>query len=231
MGEESGERELMAWSQEMRAWFALTTADYRGVLDAAATGLAVAPRGAAAVQLHAQAAKAWSRIGDRRQAEAALGEGRALLEQLPYPENLGNHFTVDPAKWDFLSMDCYRILGGQETTGTENKLAAIYAGQILRTAVSSSTGLEPNPMRSAEALVTLGVVAARGGEPDQALDYGHQALTRNRLSLPSLSMVSRELAAIIAERYPGHPEATSYLDQLKQLRRTAPRLVNDRRGT
>ncbi len=31
LGEESGNTEVMAWAQEMRAWFALTRGDYRGV--------------------------------------------------------------------------------------------------------------------------------------------------------------------------------------------------------
>lgn len=122
LGEESGAHEVMAWAQEMRAWFALTRGDYRGVLAAAETAHAAAPHGPAAVQLHAQRAKAWARIGDRRQVEVALDEGRALLEQLPYPDNLDNHFAVDPAKWDFYSMDCYRILGAaSDTASTENR--------------------------------------------------------------------------------------------------------------
>jgi hypothetical protein len=124
LGQETGNAEVMGWAQEMRAWFALTRGDYRGVLAAAETGHAVAPHGAAAVQLHAQKAKAWARIGDRRQVEVALDQGRALLERMPYPENLDNHFAVDPAKWDFYSMDCYRILGTADADGTENKLAA-----------------------------------------------------------------------------------------------------------
>jgi hypothetical protein len=53
----------MAWAQEMRAWFALTRGDYRGVLAAAEVGHSVAPHSRAAVQLHAQKAKAWARIG------------------------------------------------------------------------------------------------------------------------------------------------------------------------
>src|SRR5437762_7667176 len=110
LGEESGNTEVMAWAQEMRAWFALTRGDYRGVLAAATTGHEVAPSGPAAVQLHAQKAKAWARIGDRRQVEVALDQGRALLAQLPYPENLDNHFAVDPAQWDFYSIDSYRPL-------------------------------------------------------------------------------------------------------------------------
>ncbi|WP_097257473.1 nitronate monooxygenase [Streptomyces sp. Ag109_G2-15] len=38
---------------------------------------------------------------DRRQVEVALDKGRRLLEGMPYPENLDNHFVVDPAKFDF----------------------------------------------------------------------------------------------------------------------------------
>lgn len=99
LGEETGKGEVMAWAQEMRARFALTRGDYRGVIAAADTGHAVAPNGSAAVQLHAQKAKAWARLGDRRQVEVALDQGRALLERMPHPENLDNHFAVDPAKW------------------------------------------------------------------------------------------------------------------------------------
>jgi len=36
-----------------------------------------------AVQLAAQEAKAWARIGDRRQTEVALDQGRRLLDVLP----------------------------------------------------------------------------------------------------------------------------------------------------
>lgn len=220
LGEESGNAEVMAWAQEMRAWFALTRGDYRGVIDAAETGQSVAPHGPAAVQLHAQKAKAWARIGDRRQVEVALDQGRALLERLPYPENLDNHFAVDPAKWDFYSMDCYRILGGHDTASTENKLAGNYAQEILRTGIDS-TGFERTPMRNAEARITLGVISAREGELEQALDYGRRAIAGERLSVPSLLMVSTELATVVGDRFPANADATDYLDQLKQLRSPA----------
>lgn len=49
---------------------------------------AVTPHYSVAVQLFAQEAKAWARMGDRRQTEVALDKGRRLLESLPYPENL-----------------------------------------------------------------------------------------------------------------------------------------------
>ncbi len=218
LGEESGHAEIMAWAQEMRAWFALTRGDYRGVLDAAETGHAVAPGGPAAVQLHAQKAKAWARIGDRRQAEVALDAGRALLEQLPGPDNLDSHFAVDPAKWDFYSMDCYRVLGnGRDAASTENKLAECYAREVLRLGIDSA-GVELSPMRNAEARVTLGVISARQGELEAALGYGRSALSGDRLSVPSLLMVSSELGSVISERYGSDAGAVDYLNQLRHLR-------------
>jgi tetratricopeptide (TPR) repeat protein len=205
----------------MRAWFALTRGDYRGVLAAATTGHGAAPNGAAAAQLHAQKAKAWARIGDRRQVEVALDQGRALLEQLPYPENLDNHFAVDPAKWDFYSMDCYRILGATHDPGsTDNKLAESYAADVIRIGTGAA-GNELSPMRNAEARVTLGVVAARQGDVERAVNYGRRALAGNRISVPSLLMVSSELGTVISERYGSDTAAADYLDQLRQLRDSA----------
>lgn len=172
LAEDAGNLEVMAWAQEMRAWFALTRGDYRGVLAAAQVGHDVAPHGAAAVQLHAQKAKAWARIGDRRQVEVSLEQGRTLLERLPHPENLDNHFAVDPAKWDFYSMDCYRLLGGlSDANSAENKLVESYATEVIRIGTDTS-GVERAPMRNAEARVTLGVISARQGDLERALDFG-----------------------------------------------------------
>ena len=68
------------------------------------------PHQSVAIQLAAQEAKAWARIGDRRNTEVALDKGRRLLEAMPYPDNLDHHFVVDPTKLDFYMMDCYRHL-------------------------------------------------------------------------------------------------------------------------
>ncbi len=108
------------------------------------------------MQLAAQEAKAWSRIGDRRQAEVALDRGRRLLDALPYPDNLDHHFVVDPTKFDFYAMDCYRMLA-------EDKLAETLADEVIRSSTDFD-GTERAPMRTAEARITLGVIAARQGD-------------------------------------------------------------------
>ncbi|WP_050994185.1 hypothetical protein [Streptomyces violaceusniger] len=111
LGAEAGESSVQGWAHEMRAWFALTRGDYRGVIAAADAGIATAPNESVAAQLYAQKAKAWARLGDRQQTEVALDQGRLLLERLPYPENIEDHFVVDPAKYDFYRMDSYRKVG------------------------------------------------------------------------------------------------------------------------
>jgi len=209
LGDEAGNAAISGWAYEMRAWYALTQGDYRGVVAAAEAGEAVAAHDGAAVQLAAQRAKAWARLGDRRQVEMALDKGRSLLESLPYPEDTDHHFVVDPAKFDFYAMDCYRIAG-------EDRLAEMYAREVIRSSTDPD-GTERKPMRNAEARITLGVVAARSGDLDQAVSYGRRALNGDRKSLPSLLMCSKELATLLRDRYPKEPEAVSYLDEVRAL--------------
>ena len=161
------------------------------------------------MQLAAQEAKAWARIGDRRQTEVALDRGRRLLDSMPYPENLDHHFVVDPTKFDFYAMDCYRMLA-------EDKMAETLADEVIQ-ASTDFDGTERAPMRLAEARITLGVVAARQGDLEQAVHQGERALNGQRKSLPSLLMVSRDLTRVLKDRYPAEQAAQSYIDQLTSL--------------
>jgi hypothetical protein len=139
LGTEADHGEIIAWAHEMRAWINLTGGDYHGVISAARTGTEVTPHSSVAVQLAAQEAKAWARIGDRRQTEVALDRGRRLLETMPYPENLDHHFVVDPTKFDFYAMDCYRMLA-------DDKMAENLANEVIR-ASTDFDGRERAPMR------------------------------------------------------------------------------------
>jgi hypothetical protein len=213
LGTEADHSEIQGWAHEIRAWINLTGGDYHGVIAAARAGTEAAPIHGVTVQLAAQEAKAWARIGDRRQTEVALHQGRHLLEALPYPENLNNHFVVDPTKFDFYAMDCYRHLG-------EDKMAAVLAEEVIR-ASTDFDGIERAPMRTAEARITLGVVAARQGDVERAVHHGQRALTGRRKSLPSLLMVGRDLTRMLKEHYPDDPVAKSYIDHLRTLGSTA----------
>jgi transcriptional regulator with XRE-family HTH domain len=209
LGEESGKADVMGWANEMRAWFALTQGNMRGAIAAAETGEAIAPHESVAVQLIAQRAKAWARLGDRRQVELALDQGRQLLETLPRPDNLDHHFVVDPAKFDFYAMDCYRILG-------EDSFAEIYADEVIRNSTDFD-GTERKPMRIAEARITLGVAAANAGDLGKAVALGRQALDGDRRSLPSLMMVARDLTTALHRHYPAERETREFEEHLRSL--------------
>ncbi|MCF6467420.1 XRE family transcriptional regulator [Nonomuraea sp. MG754425] len=209
MGLEAENGGIQAWAHEMAAWFALTRGDYRSVIAASDRGLAVAGGLGVAVQLYAQKAKAWARIGDRRQVEVALDQGRRVLESLAVPDNLDNHFNIDPLKYDFYSMDAYRILG-------ENERAELYAGEVIR-AHTSADGEELAPMRISEARLTLGVIAARRGDIEQAMSYGHRSLKAQRRSVPHLIMSSKELVRAVGTDHADQPEVRAYLDELRDL--------------
>lgn len=212
-GTEVGSSGIVGWAHEMRAWFSLTSGDYRGVIAAAKAGQAAAGSHSVAVQLIAQEAKAYARMGRLPEMRSALERGRIVLDSMPYPENVENHFVVDPNKFDFYAMDCYRQSG-------DNELARELSEEVIR----ASTEFDHQqrwPMRIAEAQITLGVVAAREGELDEAVTRGRQALAGPRKSLPSLSMVSRDLGNVLAQQYAGEPEAESYLEQLRAMQRAS----------
>ena len=106
-------------------------------------------------------------------------------------------------------MDCYRILA-------QDRMAETLADEVIR-AGTDFDGTERAPMRIAEARITLGVVAARQGDLEQAVSYGQRALTGQRKSLPSLTMVSRDLTKVLRDRYPTESTTQSYLEQLHSL--------------
>jgi hypothetical protein len=72
-------------------------------------------------------------------------------------------------------------------------------------------------MRTAEARVTLGVIAAREGDIEQAVHQSERALSGPRQSLPTFAMVSRDLARILKDRYPREQAAESYLDHVNTV--------------
>jgi tetratricopeptide (TPR) repeat protein len=206
LGTEAGNAAVVGWAHEMRAWFSLTSGRYREVIAAAQAGQDAAPGRSVAVQLLGQEAKAWARMGNQRNVVKALEKGRVLLDSLPYPERVDNHFVVDPDKFDFYAMDCYRLIG-------DDNLAEMHAREIMRKSTNPD-GTPNSPMRFAESQLTLGVVAARRGDLEQAVSLGREALAIDRRSRPSLLMVGSELDAVLAERYPDEPTVREFHEQL-----------------
>lgn len=209
LGNEAANASISGWAHELRAWFALTNGRYREVIEAAQSGQDLAPGRSVSVQLLAQEAKAWARMANQRNTIRALENGRVLLDSLPYPERPDNHFVVDPDKFDFYAMDCYRLIG-------DESLAAMHAREIIKKSTAFS-GTDVSPMRKAEAELTLGVIAARNGAVDEALTYGHNALSIDRRSQPSLLMVGSELDHALQQRYPNNADVQAFHNTLTTL--------------
>jgi transcriptional regulator with XRE-family HTH domain len=210
LGIEAGNTEILGWSHEMSAWFALTQGRYENVLAAARAGQAADPTHSVRVQLLAQEAKAMARLGDSEGVRRTLEQGAAILSALPRPERTEHHFAVDPEKWDFYAMDAYRLAG-------DDVRAALHAHEVIASGTLPD-GAERAPMRMAEARLTLGVVAARSGRLDEAFSNGEQALRPMRRSLPSLLMVAGELDSVLHERYPDEPVTRDFKDRLREVR-------------
>lgn len=206
LGIEAGNPAVIGWAHEMRAWFALTGGRLREVIAAAQSGQDTAAGRSVSVQLLTQEAKAWARMGNQRNVVQALEKGRALLDSLPYPDRVENHFVVDPDKFDFYSMDCYLLVG-------DDNLSEMLAREVIRKSTTPD-GTVTIPMRKAEAELTLGVVAARRGQLDEALFYGHSALSITRRSQPSLLMIGSELDRALQQHFPESSEARAFHQSL-----------------
>lgn len=210
LGVAAGSADVIGWAYELQAWFALTRGAYREAVTAARAGLAAAPTLSVAAQLTAQEARAWARLGDRDQATAALARGRTLLDALPRPELPEHRFVADTATFEFLAMDCHRLLGAHGP-------AAAAATEVIRRGTSSD-GTELAPMRISEARLTLGMLAAIDGDLEGAVAHGLRALAQPRRSRPALLVVADELAAELRNRFPDEPRADDFHRALAALR-------------
>lgn len=110
LGSEAGHQEVVAWSFELLAWFALVDHRFQNTVEFARTGLHWAPNTSAGVQLTVQEAKAWSRLGNRREAEDAMRRGATILAKLPVPAHPEHHFVFDASKLSFYAATCYTWL-------------------------------------------------------------------------------------------------------------------------
>jgi hypothetical protein len=103
-------------------------------------------------------------------------------------------------------MDCYRLIG-------EDNLAEMLAREIIKKSTAFD-GTNVSPMRTAEAELTLGVIAARNGAVEDALAYGRNAVGIARRSQSSLLMVGSELDHALRQRYPNNTDVQAFHNTL-----------------
>jgi tetratricopeptide (TPR) repeat protein len=208
---QAGHGELMGWAFEMSAWFALVEGLYEQLIEFAQAGQDIAGTGSAGVQLILQEAKGWSRLGNDKQANAALNRGADMLGRMPPPAHPEHHFMFDHGKWMHYAASCYVMLG-------DNDRAEEHALEVI-TQHSRPDGTTNAPMRTAQARMDLAIVAARRGELDQAVAYGESAFDFERQSLTDLASSSADLDNILQQRYRGEHLARDFHERHLHIRR------------
>jgi transcriptional regulator with XRE-family HTH domain len=212
---QAGHAELMGWSFEMSAWFALVEGRYEELVDFAQAGQQIAGPTNAGVQLIMQEAKGWARLGDRKQADDALTRGAALLDKLPLPSHPDHHFVFDHTKYLFYAATSYTYLD-------DNDRAEEHALEVINRHARPD-GASSAPMRTAQARIDLAIIAARRGDLDQAVNYGDSAFEYDRKALTDLLSASTDLDRILQRRYKGEPLARDFHERLIHAKDTLNR--------
>lgn len=210
-GETANHSELVAWSFEIAAWFALTEGRFADAAALCDAGMERAGTTNAGVQLSVQSARAFARMGDRR-ARDALTAGQGILDHLP-AGNPQHHFVFDAGKYEFYVATVLTWLGADDHAAEEHArwvIAECQPGQSIRW-----------PMRLAISQLDLAVIKARHGELDEAVALGSAALRPGRRSAQLLPRAA-ELEHDLVSRYPSERLTAAYRDVLQEERRALP---------
>jgi tetratricopeptide (TPR) repeat protein len=211
LGKAAGHQEIMAWSFELLAWFALVNHQPRQAIDLAQQGLTLAPNTAAGVQLAMQQARVWARLGQRREAEEALRAGATALAMLPPPAHPEDHFAFDAPKLSFYAAMCFTWLH-------QAKQAEEHARQVI-TLCTEVPGVVRWPTRFAVAHVDLALLAAQRGQPDEAALRGMAALDSGRVVASTLGWFA-ELDDLLIPDHGALPEVQAFHEHYTVLRRS-----------
>jgi len=207
LGQQAGHGELVAWTFEIAAWFALLEGRFANTIALCDAGIAHAGLTNAGVQLTLQASRAFARMGDSRATEM-LAAGRDMLNRLPEPEHPENHFVFDRDKFEFYTATIYTWLGTDDAAAEEN------AREVLARC-HDAEGAVRWPTRLSTTLVNLGQIAGRRGDLDEAVALGIQALHCGRRSAELLPRAA-ELKDSLAIRYPGERLVSTYGEALRE---------------
>jgi hypothetical protein len=211
LGKAAGHQEIMAWSFELLAWFALVNHQPRQSLDLAEQGLTLAPGTSAGVQLAMQQARVWARLGQRRETEEALRSGATALARLSVPAHPEHHFAFDAPKLTFYAAMCFTWLHQTEQ-------AEEHARQVI-THSTETPGALRWPTRFAVAHVDLALLAAQRGQPDEAALRGTAALDSGRVVASTLGWFA-ELDDLLLRDHGALPEVQDFHERYTMVRRS-----------
>jgi tetratricopeptide (TPR) repeat protein len=206
MAKEAADSDLLAWTYEMAAWFALVENRYEDVIEAADTGLQVKSTGSVGVQLNLQRAKGYARLVNSTETNRALAEAASVLGKLPQPEHPDHHFVFDHSKWMHYAATIYTWLG-------DDQKAREHATEVISGHLRPD-GSSRAPMRTAEARLSLATVHAREGDLDGAVTFARSAYEFDTKPMSDLLNRGQDLSRILRTRFGDHPLVTEFREYL-----------------
>jgi len=214
LGRQAGHQEIMAWSFEAQAWFAVCDGRYGQAVDFARAGQGFAARAtSAAVQLAVQEARAWARRGEKAAVRDAMRRASAALRRLPRPSHPEHHFVFDPDKLLFYTATCFVRVGDAQR-------AEDYAREVIARSDGRQGGARW-PRRLLTARMDLALALTQLDRPDEATHVGGLALASDSLVASNLWQAS-ELDAALMRDYATLPEAQDLHDRYLSARRSIP---------
>jgi tetratricopeptide (TPR) repeat protein len=209
LGAEADHSHLVAWSQEIRGWQAVTAGRYPDAVRICRDAFELAPRSHVGVQLKVQEAKALARMGRSAMALVALADAEQVLGRAPATAQPEHHFAFDRSKWLFYAAQVFDLAGDSAAT-------AVYTQECYGYCVAPD-GSTRWPMRVAELELGLAHLHARAGSLDAAVGYGLQALDHVRQSGPSLLQRAIDLDAALSARWAGESRTRQFHSALRRL--------------
>jgi transcriptional regulator with XRE-family HTH domain len=181
---ESGDSELLGWTYETAAHFALVEGEFRDAIQhARAAQHSAPPKSTAALAGHLQEARSWSQLGSSLDAIAALHRASAIFEGQSEAGRPGDHYSFDAQKFGFFAATTYAEVG--QTAEAE------------RTARSVIVACAHRPNTAANTRVTLALALAQRGELDEAAHEAASALAGPRVH-PDTLRRAREVGRFLA---------------------------------
>jgi tetratricopeptide (TPR) repeat protein len=215
LAREAGHQALEAWIRSLQAMIALYSGWFQEAADLVWAGEELAAdRTVGRVQLPVLAARAYSRLGDRRGADAAVHRAEEAFERLSSPVRSDSVFSVDAARVPFCAGTAYVWLG-------EPRRAEAYSRRALAL-YDAATGATRWPANQALARCDLAMALLQLGEVDEACRTGSQALAifRERRADSVLRRAREFQVALGGGSYRALPAARAFTEQLRAITAT-----------
>lgn len=202
---------ILGWAHETAVWMEISHGRWREAIHKADEALQIVGAGettGVAVQITLQRAEAFARLDEAEELQDSLEDARSLLAAHQPPENPKNHFRFDHAKFDVREMRLLLVAGRDD--------AAEQIALRLQESLSDTEGSPDHPMRLSEVLAGLGLIEARRGNIEQAVDYANQAMNIGRKSRLSFRQITSAVAEALAPQ--SHLVAVrNFLDRRAEL--------------